>query len=263
MRLKKVMLLAICFVLLFNVSIVSAKNTKANVNWDERRAFIEENMILIGSQGPEKVDEWLKANGVYKSKKVVALQPETESILPLSSPGSVSLNNITGYFDTIAKKYIIKGWWNWLTSADSTAGALDGVSIAMCQTNWNPVTGYQFASYPTGIAVYDQYGTHYPYAGNASKIDKSGILYTFQDSWYQGRYCGHKGQVWAWLTLPPSQSPIYLKMDYQHTWSSASLSSYGFTWPAGSAPTINMQFNVVPSNFKVANQVTLSSWPQQ
>jgi hypothetical protein len=49
-------------------------------------------------------------------------------------------------------------------------------------------------------------------------------------------------------------------MDFEHTWTNANLSSFGFSWPVGSAPTINMVFNVTPANFKIANQITLSSW---
>lgn len=256
MRFKRVLtFLTLCLILLLNVNAVYAKSSNGSDKWEERRAFIEENISILGSQGPAKVDEWLEANGIHKVNNI-------QSIQPLSSPGSVSLYSIDGYFDSLAKKYIVKGWWTWNGTSliDSTSGALDGVSLAMCQTNWDPVTGYILDSNPSGIAVYDQNGTYYPYAGNTSKIDKSGIVYTFQDSWSGTNYCGYKGQVWFWMTTTPSQLPIYVKMDFEHTWTSASLSSFGFSWPVGSAPTINMTFSTTPENFKIANQIYLSSW---
>lgn len=251
-------MLLLCLALIVNCGLVNAGNYEnaTDVAWEGRRAFVEENMIIIGSQGPEKVEEWLKANGVYKVQSI-------KSIEPMSTPGSVRLYNIDGYFDSIAKKYLVKGWWTWegILLVDLTAGAVDGVSLAMCKTDWNPVTGYILASNPAGIAVYDQDGTHYPYAGGASKIDKSGIVYTFQDGWYnQMKYCGYRGQVWFWMNQQPSQLPIYIKMDYMHTWSAAKLSSFGFNWPSNSAPEINLKFDVVPKNFKRANQITLNNW---
>lgn len=148
---------------------------------------------------------------------------------------------------------------------DSNAGAFDGVSLAMCQTNWNPVTGYILASNPANIAVYDQLGTHYPNAGGPSRIDKSGIVYAFEDRWIprpvqDNLYVGYQGQVWFWLTKVPSQLPIYIKMDFLHTWTNASLSSLGFNWPVNSAPTISMTFSSTPSQFTKANQITLNRW---
>lgn len=256
MRYKKIVFfLSLCIFFLSTTGFSYSLDVKMDNDWESRRAFIEENIINISSQGPDKVNEWLIANGFQEVEYI-------KTIEPLSSPGSVVLRNIQGYYDSVAKKYIVKGWWSWqgIHLVDSTAGALDGVSLAMCQTNWNPVTGYVFTSNPAGIAVYDQDYTHYPHAGGASKIDKSGIVYTFQDAWQGSKYVGYHGQVWFWLNSTPSQLPIYIKMDFEHTWTNANLSSFGFNWPVGSAPTINMVFNITPANFKIANQITLSSW---
>jgi hypothetical protein len=132
----------------------------------------------------------------------------------------------------------------------------------MCQTNWNAVTDYVLSSNPAGIAVYDQKGTSYGTAGSASTISQSGIAFTFRDSWGSGTvYCGYQGQVWFWMDKKPSQSSLYVKMDYEHTWSAATLQSFGISWPVGSAPTLDMNFVSAPYNFKIANQITLYSWP--
>ncbi|AVX31872.1 hypothetical protein CTH_2333 [Carboxydocella thermautotrophica] len=201
------------------------------------------------------MDEWLAANGVNKVQDMHGVQAT-------SSPGQAYLTNIDGYFDGLAKKYLIKGWWKWNSTPDATAGALDGVSLAMAKADgsWSPVTGYTFASNPAGIAVYSQNGTYYPNAGNASKIDKSGIVYTFKDGWSGTQYIGYQGQVWAWLDSRPKELPIYIKMDYEHTWTDANLSSFGFSWTYPNPPSINMTWNTVPANWIIANQITLYTW---
>lgn len=255
---KALTIVSLCLILLLNVSTVSAKNSNSDKDWEKRRAFIEENIIVLGSQGPDKVDEWLQANGIHKVESI-------NSIQPASAPGSVKITYIDGYYDGVAKKYLVKGWWTWndISLVDSNAGALDGVSLAMTQTNWDPVTGYILESSPAGIAVYDQNGTYYPYAGNTSKIDKSGIVYTFQDSWSGTNYIGYNGQAWFWMLRTPDQLPIYIKMDLEHTWTSASLKDFGFSWPVGSPPTISMTFDTTPENIKIADQKFISSWRYQ
>lgn len=264
MKVKKVVsVLVVATLLVLNISSVLAQNNNENKLWEKRREYIEKKIIELGKEGPDQVDNWLAQNGLIKATNIICTSDGEGDFQIKSSPGDVNIYNIQGYYDSSAHKYLIKGWWTWksIADVDISAGALDGVSLAMCKTDWNPVTGYVLASNPAGIAVYDQSGNHYPNAGSASKIDKSGIIYTFEDKWVDTKYCGYKGQVWLWMNTPPTQLPIYIKMDYEHTWTDATLSSFGFDWPAGSAPTINMQFSTTPSNFKIANQITLYSWP--
>lgn len=175
--------------LLLNTTTVYAKNVKTDEDWDKRRAFVEEHIAKLGSQGPEKVDEWLQVNGIYKINDI-----QNQDVRIASPSGAVTLYNINGYYDTLSRKFVVKGWWTWndISLVDPTSGALDGVALAMCKTDWNPVTGYVLDSNPAGIAVYDQNGTYYAYAGSASTIDKSGIVYTFQDSWSGTNYTGYR-----------------------------------------------------------------------
>lgn len=267
MKIKRILLTAVFLLttitsISVNASPQTPDNEKfAHANWEDRRAYLEKNFTEIGND-VEKFDTFMEQNGLEAAETMIPIQPQ-------SAPGNVQLYNIKGYRDRFSGKYVVSGRWIWnnISNIDSNAGAVDGVSLALCQTNWNPVTGYVFTSQPAGIAVYDQDSTHYPSAGGVSSISKSGIAYTFQDS-YKGalwwiKYCGYSGQVWFWLDRAPDQLPIYIKMDFTHTWSEAELDSAGIEWAAGSAPKISMKFKIAPKNFTLANQVTLSSWPSE
>lgn len=134
--------------------------------------------------------------------------------------------------------------------------------LVMCNTDYSACSGFVYDSNPAGITVYDTQGKIYNNAGAASTIDKSGIVWNYQDYWVNTTtYAGYRGHVWFWLKTAPNKYPFYIKMDYQHTWTNATYSSAGFTWTPGSAPQINLQFTTTPSQFKSANQITLSSWP--
>jgi hypothetical protein len=230
-------------------------------DWEKRRALIEENITTLGSQGPDKVDEWLNKNGIVKAKDLLA--EDQEQIIINSAPGAIQCYNIQAYYDTSARKYLVKGWWQYtdMNKPDIFPGPVDVVSLAMCKTDWDPVTGYVFSSNPAGIAVYDNLGNHFPTAGGVSKIDKSGILYSFQDSWHLMEFVGYRGQVWFWLDVKPTQTPIYVKMDLKHTWNAGTLSSFSFDWPLKSAPTIKATIGGSTLSADYANQITLSSWP--
>lgn len=265
MKLKRV-LSGVCIVSIMVVSILiptyaNDQKEASDQEWAERRAYLEKNMRELGAKGPDAVEAFFEENGIVKA------EDSSTEITPQSAPGSVTLSNIGGYYDQYSGKYLVSGYWDWgnILYVDNNAGALDGVSLSMCQTNWNAVTGYVFSSNPAGIAVYDENGNYYDFSGNANTISKSGIAYTFQDAFSNGGfggYIGYSGSVWFWLDSKPSQSQIYIKMDFQHTWSKASLSSFGISWPVSSAPTLSMSFSSTPSNFKIANQTTLSSWPR-
>ncbi|OPX44880.1 hypothetical protein CLHUN_14340 [Ruminiclostridium hungatei] len=264
----KKLLSAICVIslmvsILLYPSFASSSKEDSDAKWNERRAFLEENIKELGAKGPDAVDAFLKKNGVEKSDKIIA--DPSRNISPMSAPGSVTLS-ISAYRDQYSSKYLVTGYWTWndIGLVDTSAGALDGVALSMCQTNWNPVTGYVFSSNPAQMAIYDNYGTLYDNAGSASVISKSGVAYTFQDKWITGinKFCGYSGSAWFWLDTCPDQLPIYIKMDFIHTWTSAQLNNFGISWPVGSAPTLNMNFSTVPSKFMKADQITLYSWPR-
>lgn len=269
-KLQKVMsvVLAATLLLVNSTSVYAANDKKGNdQSWEARKAYIEENMIRLGSEGFDKVDEWLKLNGVEKISIQDSNVSSTEGIIsPMSDPGSLSLYSIDGYFDTLAKKWIVKGWWSWNSPSyvDSTSGALEGIALSMSRTDFSPATGYVLDSNPAGIAVYDQAGNYYSSTGATSKIDASGISYIYQDAWLGTQYRGYKGQVWFWMTAPPtvnSSNPLYLKMHYIHTWTSANLNTFGLKWAAGTPPELNMTWQTVPAQWPSTQQITIYSWP--
>jgi hypothetical protein len=222
----------------------------------DRQDFIDNNIRKLGGKGQDALDDFFSKNGIVKADTITP-------VTPMSAPGSVNLS-VNAWYDRYSNKYVVQGSWQWidLSVVDLSSGALDGVSLSMCQTNWDAATGYVFSSNPARIAVYDNFGTEYINAGGASTISKSGIAYTFQDSWVNAySYCGYHGVAWFYLDKVPTQLPLYIKMDFQHTWSSASLSSFGISWPTNSAPTLSMQFSTVPKNFQRSQQITLSNWP--
>ncbi|HVJ47733.1 hypothetical protein [Desulfitobacterium sp.] len=268
-KLRKVMsfLLAATLLLVNSNSVLAANNQKANdETWEARRAYIEENMIKLGSQGFDNVDEWLQLNGVEKVKLKASSKDKDDVISPMSDPGNISIYSIDGYFDSLAKKYLVKGWWSWNSTSyvDSTTGALEGVALSMSNTDFSPATGYVLASNPAGIAVYDQAGNYYSNTGATSKIDSSGVSYIYQDAWLGTQYRGYKGQAWFWMTTPPttsSSNPIYLKMHYIHTWTGANLETFGLKWQPGAPPELNMTFSTVPAQWPATNQITIYNWP--
>lgn len=265
MRIKKVLCLAVILCIsITSVTYVSAKPSNEKMTdkeWQVRRNYIDENIKKLAGRGPEEVEKFFEENNIVECDFV----KDASDISTKSLPGAVSFYGIGGYYDRVAGKYFVTGYWEWaaIGYVDNNAGAVDGVSLALCQTNWNSATGYIFSSNPANIAVYDQNGTYYPYAGGISAISKSGIAYSFQDAWkgvWADQYCGYRGTVWFYLDQPPTQLPLYIKMDLTHTWSSATLTSLGISWPTGSAPTLNMQFSNTPSKQPYANQTTLYGW---
>lgn len=68
-KLRKVMsiVLAATLLLVNSTSVFAATDEKgSDQSWEARKAYIEENMIRLGSEGFDKVDEWLKLNGIEK-----------------------------------------------------------------------------------------------------------------------------------------------------------------------------------------------------
>ncbi|MTI96536.1 MAG: hypothetical protein FH749_13855 [Firmicutes bacterium] len=96
--------LSLIIIVSFNTSFASSPSDESA--WHSRRTFIEENMASLGGQGAEKVDEWLALNGVHKVDIIRGFEPE-------SSPGSVDLYSIDGYYDRLSQRYVVKGWWKW------------------------------------------------------------------------------------------------------------------------------------------------------
>lgn len=240
---------------------VGAANKKMNdKDWNERRAYLEENMRDLGSQGEEAVQKFLEENNVIKAEEI---EVEDQGKVRASSNGSVTLKMYT-YYDRYSQRYLVKGTWTWsdIDKIDSKPGAVDGISLSMYTTDYKAVSGYEYASNPGGITVYDNNGKSYSDAGGVSKISKSGIAYTFKDGWKNSStYVGYSGSVWFWLNKKPINSTIYVNMNFQHTYSSATLKSCGISWTAGEAPSINMNFENTPSNWIAANQITVKSWP--
>lgn len=65
------------------------------------------------------------------------------------------------------------------------------------------------------------------------------------------------------ISYPPSQSPVYVKMDFEHTYKSGTVSNVTVSWQPGRiAPEIQMTSGTQPSYWKKANQITVySPWP--
>ncbi len=264
MKSKKVLsILLICMFFLLSSQVASAKTMLTEDEWDQRREYINQNIKELGGQGQEAIESFLEANGIVKLSESDSMNISESLISPMSVAGSVDLY-VNFWYDQYAGKYVVQGGWEWqsLSYIDNKGGAVDGISLTMYQTNFKPVTGYVYSSYPAYIQVYDQNGWLYDNAGSASSISNSGIAWTFQDAWQIGAYCGYSGIVWFYLDEKPSQSPMYIGINFTHTWSDATLSSFGITWPTNNLPSLNMSFTSTPKSFTKTTQTTVYSWPR-
>lgn len=226
---------------------------------EKRQQEINEGIIEAGKKGPQAVDDFLKSQGFEEADMIVPVEP-------MSSNGNATVDTLKGYKDKFSGTYLVSGWWHWkdLAYVDSDAGAMDGVALALSnQSDFSKASGFVFASNPANIAVYDQNGKYYSDAGGPAKISGSGVAYTFQDEWLPGGiFVGYSGQVWFQLTTPPTKTNLYITMDYEHTYSASTLSSFGINYPTGSPPTITMSWTSVPKNWVRSNLVQLNGWPQ-
>lgn len=233
--------------------------------------MLNEGMAKLGAKGAEAVDAWLEDHGVFKLKggkegQTVIISNSEVGIL--SDPGNITIRDIDAYFDSVAKKYIVRGFWDWrkIEYVDSKAGSIEGVGLAMSKTDGTSTTGQIFSSNPAGIAVYDQDGYHYTDVGNAAKISKSGVAYTFQDRWmWLNKYVGYSGQVWFYLDQRPLEDSVYITMTFEHTWEETYTSTeYGLSW-GGSYPEIYIKWNnnIAPKNWTAVNQHTEYQWERQ
>ncbi|MEL7648747.1 MAG: hypothetical protein AAGU76_11680 [Sedimentibacter sp.] len=261
MKKKFIGSLLLLILLISSVTTANAAPMK-DAEWENRKAYIEENIIALGSQDFETVENWLFLNGF---QDVEVAQNKDGLIQPLSTNANVSITSFDAYYDTRSSRYLIKGWWIWKGTSylDVSAGAVDGVMLAMYNSNFAPVSGYEYtSSNPTGIAVYDQNGTHYPNVGGLEDVSGSGLVWTFQDYYDWNNYVGFKGQVWAWLDKKPTDSTVYLKLDYRHTYSSATFNSGTISWSSGTkAPSISLSFSVAPQAWTATNIYKILSWP--
>ncbi len=252
--------LLLMVLLISSITTVNAASME-DKEWEDRKAYIEENIIALGSNDFEAVENWLFLNGF---QDVEVVQDEDNMIKPLSSAENVTITNFDAYYDTRSSRYLIKGWWMWKGTQylDISAGAVDGVMLAMYNSNFRPVSGYEYAyGTATGIAIYDQHGTHYPNSGSQATPVNSGLVWTFQDYYDWNNYIGYKGQVWAWLAKKPTDSTVYLKLDYQHTFTGASLNSATISWPLNDKPSISLGFNIAPQAWTASNFWRIPSWP--
>jgi hypothetical protein len=233
----------------------TAEKPMTEEQWEARKRIIDENMIKLGAD-QEKLDTWLAANGIFK------VQSEKQEPIETRSTGAQVNLTVDAYNDTIGNKYCIKGAWTWSGTLDDLCGPIDGVTLSMYYGNGYKASG-TWVSNPAGIAVYDQYGNYYSSAGWVRSINAADIVYSFQDAIQGSYYVGYQGQAWGWMSSPPSQSPIYVKMDFEHTYRSGSVSNVTVSWSQGNrAPEISMTFGTQPSYWKKANQITVySPWP--
>lgn len=259
----KFLSLLICFSFVLNTGVVSAKtkNVLTEEELNQRRAYIDENIRLLGAQGQDAIDEFFSKNNVVKLNAATDISNSDLSVQ--SYYGNVGLN-ATVWYDQYAGRYVVQGSWQWdnINSVDSSAGALDGVALTMYQTNYQPVTGFVYASNPANIQIYDQWGTPYTGLGGTGAISNSGIAWAFQDKWQNGSYAGYHGIVWFHLTQKPAQSTIYVGISYEHTWTTAVCNSYGISWVLDTLPVINMTFSIETQFIKPVNQITVTSWPR-
>ncbi len=255
----------LCSLLLMALLISSITTADAipmsDKEWEDRKAYLEENIISLGSQDFETVENWLFLNGF---QDVEIVKDDGSLIQPMSTNANVSITSFDAYYDTRSSRYLIKGWWIWKGTSylDLSAGAIDGVMLAMYNSNFGTVTGYEYSSNPAGIAVYDQNGTHYPDVGGLEDISGSGLVWTFQDYYDWNNYVGFKGQAWAWLDKKPTDSTVYLKLDYRHTYTTATFNSGTISWAPGTkAPSISLSFSGVPQAWTATNIWKKPSWP--
>lgn len=175
MNLKKLIclsLVAIISLSLSNASHIRAKQENgimAEKEWQVRKNYIDENIAKLAAIGPEKVEEFFQKNNIKEAEFMV---PDVGT---RSLPGAIEIRSLNGYVDNTSGKYFVTGYWEWRGASylDMYAGAVDGVSLSLSQTNYNPATGFIFSSSPANIAVYDQEGTHYPYAASPNKNELS------------------------------------------------------------------------------------------
>ncbi|SNX52630.1 hypothetical protein [Thermoanaerobacterium sp. RBIITD] len=93
----------LCLTLVFSTTVGFAANeNKKDENWEIRRAFIEKNMIKLGENGYQSVDDFLTKNGFEKANNIKSFS----IITPDSSNGSVKFINMSGYRDRLSGKYL-------------------------------------------------------------------------------------------------------------------------------------------------------------
>lgn len=265
-KVKHFVVMLLCIVLLVAISSTTFAAPKegkkgSDVSLEARKQFIEDGIIRLGAKEPHVLEQWLGLNGIIAAE---IGSPSADSIGIMSGPGDAYIYDMGAYYDTWAKKYLIKGAWKWnsINLVDTNAGAVDTVSLSMHKTDYTATTGQIWRSQPHGMALYDQWGNYHG-SGTPGGTSASALLMSFQDRWTAHyAYVGYQGSIWGWLDQKPSQSPIYLAMNFEHTWTDAQLQSLTFKFGNNSAG-LEAKFDRVLSRWvpPLHNQITVYNWP--
>lgn len=193
-------LLTLLLSLIFTISLAGITSAKPNFDPNNDKAVkerikkIEDQMVKeFGKGGDKAADDYLASEGIFKfdTGKATIESLGSDGDISISSSGnSIYDPTIECYFDSIAKKYIIKGTWRWNTTYyDSDNRPDDATGVFMTAPAGSVIVG-------DGCAIYDTSGNYV--SGNCwtEDMDPAGIAHRYRDLLISSNnYLGHSGMA--------------------------------------------------------------------